>query len=127
MGYIQDKINAKVPKAFDGKLSDAVRPFTGSRTVVSGEFDPIEGTYPETTVTYSGRGVFGDFSTAEIDNQHILRTDVELSGVLQNELIMDADQAPATPKINDTINGMLVVNVGQDPAKATWTIQLRRP
>ncbi|WP_442486781.1 hypothetical protein [Halomonas litopenaei] len=124
---LRDELQADIAEAYDSDLADAVQTFTGSRTVVSGEFDPIEGTYPETTVTYSGRGVFGDYSTAEIDNQHILRTDVELSGVLQNELIMDADQAPATPKINDTINGMLVVNVGQDPAKATWTIQLRRP
>lgn len=125
MGYIQDKINAKVPKAFDGKLSDAVRPFTGSREI-AGEYDPVTGS-STTTATYSGRGVFGDYSIQEIDDQHILRTDVELSGVLQNELIMDADQAPATPKVDDTIDGMLVVNVGQDPAKATWTLQLRRP
>ena len=124
MGYIQDKINAKVPKAFDGKLSDAVRPFTGSREI-AGEYDPVTGS-STTTVAYSGRGVFSGYSVQEVDDQHIRRTDVKLSGVLQNELILDADQAPATPKVDDTIDGMLVINVGQDPAEATWTIQLRR-
>ncbi|MBY5984452.1 hypothetical protein KUW18_10155 [Halomonas sp. DP5Y7-2] len=124
MGYIQDKINAKLPKAFDGKLSDAVRTFTGSREI-AGEYDPETGSNT-TTVTYSGRGVFGDYSTQEVDDQHIRRTDVKLSGVLQNELIMDDDQAPARPRVDDTIDGMLVVTVGQDPARATWKIQLRR-
>ncbi|USZ48131.1 glutamate 5-kinase [Halomonas sp. DN3] len=116
---IREKVQAKVGKAFDTKLADAVTTFTGSRTVVSGEFDPIEGTYPETTATYSGRGVFGGYSIQEVDDQHIRRTDVKLTA-LQNEV-------SDTPTIDDTIDGMLVVNVGQDPAKATWTIQLRRP
>ncbi|MBY6029981.1 glutamate 5-kinase [Halomonas denitrificans] len=123
---LRDELQADIAEAFDEDLADAVTTFTGSRTVVSGEFDPVEGTYPETTVTYSGRGVFGGYSIREVDDQHIQRTDVKLSGVLQNELIMDADQTPATPRVDDTIDGMLVINVGQDPAEATWTIQLRR-
>ncbi|MGK0545355.1 hypothetical protein ACSEE7_07605 [Halomonas cupida] len=121
---LRDELQADIAEAYDSDLADAVRTFTGSREI-AGEYDPVTGS-STTTVTYSGRGVFGYYSTAEIDNQHILRTDVELSGVLQNELIMGADQTPATPKIDDTIDGMLVINVGQDPAEATWTIQLRR-
>ncbi|MEQ5857229.1 hypothetical protein NFI08_16270 [Halomonas sp. EF61] len=62
---LRDDLQADLDEAFDDDLDDAVTTFTGSRTVVSGEFDPID--------------------------------------------------------------GMLVVNVGQDPAKATWTLQLRRP
>ncbi|KJZ13504.1 hypothetical protein TW86_11345 [Halomonas sp. S2151] len=115
---LRDELQADIAEAYDSDLADAVTTFTGSRTVVSGEFDPVEGTYPETTVTYSGRGVFGGYSIQEVDDQHIRRTDVKLTA-LQNEV-------SDTPAIDDTIDGMLVVNVGADPAKATWTIQLRR-
>ncbi|MGQ7247594.1 hypothetical protein ACUN9Y_09665 [Halomonas sp. V046] len=122
---LRDDIQADIAEAYDSDLADAVRSFTGSREI-AGEYDPDTGSSSTTTVTYTGRGVAGGYSVEEVDDQHIRRTDVKISGVLQNELILDADQTPATPKIDDTIDGMLVVNVGQDPAKATWTIQLRR-
>lgn len=123
MGYIQDKINAKVPKAFDGKLADAVRSFAGQREVV-GEYDPTTGT-STTVVAYSGRGVFGSFRQEETDGQHILSTDEKLT-VLQNELTLDSDGSPATPQVDDELDGKTVKSVGQDPASATWTIGLRR-
>ncbi|MEQ5857231.1 hypothetical protein NFI08_16280 [Halomonas sp. EF61] len=123
MGYIQDKINAKVPKAFDGKLSDAVRPFTGSREI-AGEYDPVTGS-STITVTYSGRGVFGSFRQEEVDGRHILSTDVKLI-VLQSELTLDSDGSLATPKVDDTLDGKAVKSIGQDPASATWTLGLRR-
>lgn len=123
MGYIQDKINAKVPKALDGKLNDAVRSFSGSR-FVPGEYDPETG-QSGTTVAYSGRGVFGSFRQEEIDGQHILSTDEKLT-VLQNELTLDSDGSPATPKVDDELDGKTVKSVRQDPASVTWTIGLRR-
>lgn len=130
MGYITEKINAKLPKAFDGKLGDAVKPFTGSRSV-AGEYDPATGTSTDTTVTYSGRGVFGSFRQEEVDGQIIISTDTKLSGVLQSELLLNDDQgqptsARATPKVEDRIGDQKVVAVMQDPASATWSMALRK-
>ncbi|SEN64934.1 hypothetical protein [Halomonas caseinilytica] len=120
---IRDKVQSKVAKAFDSKLADAVRPFAGQREVV-GEYDPTTGT-STTVVAYSGRGVFGSFRREEIDGQHILSTDEKLT-VLQSELTLDSDDSPATPQVDDELDGKTVKSVGQDPASATWTIGLRR-
>ena len=139
---IRDKVQAKVGKAFDAKLADAVTSFTATRTTVSGQLDPVTGKYPETTVAYSGRGVFGGYSVREVDGQHILRTDVKLTA-LQNEVTRDSDGSQFVPANDDVIKAWLftdgaagvgtatpqahdVINAGQDPASATWKIQLRR-
>ena len=120
---IRDKVQSKVAAAFNTKLADAVTAFTGSREV-AGEYDPVTGT-STTTVAYSGRGVFGSFRQEEIDGQHILATDQKLTA-LQNEVTLDVDGSPATPQVDDTIAGLVVKNVGQDPVAATWTLALRK-
>jgi hypothetical protein len=124
MGLRSD-IQADLAAAYDTDLADAVTPFTGSRVVTSGTYDPATGGYTSTTLTYSGRGVMGGFKAMEIDNQNIYATDVKLSGVLQNELI-DSEGAAVEPQVDDTIADMKVVSVGKDPAQATFTVQLRR-
>lgn len=122
---IRDTVQAKVAAAFDGKLADAVTSFTATRTTVSDEMDPVTGTYPETTTTYSGRGVFGSYRAEEIDSQHILRTDVRLTA-LANEITRDSDGAQFAPEVDDVIAGYDVMHVGKDPAGASFSIQLRR-
>lgn len=119
---MRDKIQRRLGKAFSGKLSNAISAFRGGRTVV-GEYDPVTGTQPKTEFTYTGRGVFGGFSRQIIDQQHILSSDIKLT-VLQNELI-GADGLPATPHVDDTIDNLRVVDVQQDPAGATWSLQCR--
>ena len=114
---LRDKIQAKVGAAFDKSLADAVESFTGSRTIQGG-YDPATGTTTTTTETYTGRGVFGGYSVQEIDGQHIRATDVRLTA-LQNE-VTDA------PKVGDTLAGLRVLNVGKDPADASYTVQLRK-
>lgn len=122
---LRDDIQADLAEAFDEEddLADAVTAFTGSR-FLPGEYDPATGT-SGTTIAYSGRGVFGSYSRQEVDGQHILATDIKVTA-LQNEVTLDADGSPATPQIDDTINGLAVINVGKDPAGATWSIQLRK-
>src|SRR5690554_199988 len=122
---LRDDIQADIAEAFDTDLADAVRSFTGSREVV-GEYDPVTGTTGGTTVTYSGRGVFGSFRQDEIDGQHIIATDTKLTA-LQNELLLLDEQnvvteTQAEPRVNDDIDGQTVVAVQQDPADATWTL-----
>lgn len=140
MGLRED-IQTDVAAAYDTDLADAVNAFTGRRETVSGEYDPITGSYPTIVINYAGRGVFGGYTvqelagssrvgTGETQGQHILRTDIKLDGVLQNELINDVTGLPETPKVDDKVtrDGVTysVVNVAQDPAGATYTLQLRR-
>lgn len=113
---IRDDIQTKLGAAFSDKLADAVQPFNGSREV-AGAYDPVTGTTSTTTETYSGRGVFARYRQDEVDGQHIISTDKKLI-VLQNEV-------DDSPQISDEINGLRVLDVMQDPAGASWTVQLR--
>ena len=125
---IRDKVQSKLSAAYNSKLADAVRSFSGSRES-EGEYDPVTGTTPSEAVTYQGRGVFGSFSVEEVDDSHILVTDTKLSGVLQNELVnmvYGKPEGPITPAVGDTVDGYEVINVSEDPASSTWTLQLRK-
>lgn len=115
MGLRAD-IQGDIAEAFDADLADAVLPFDGERVEISDDYDPDTGSYPETKVQYSGRGVFGSFN-AETLAEHLRVTDTKLTA-LQNEVT-------DTPKIDDTINGKTVKDVRKDPASATWTLALR--
>lgn len=126
---LRSELQADLGRAFDTDLADAVSAVDGSRSV-PGAYDPEKGgSTPATTMHYAGRGVFGQYKAREIDGTRILSSDVRLKA-LQNELLMKDDDAvtgdPATPAIGDRISGYRVMDVGQDPAKATWTIQLRK-
>lgn len=116
MGYILDRINAKLPKALDGKLDDAVEPFEATRTV-AGEYDPVTGS-STTTETWQGRWIKASWRLDQIDDQHILRTDVKRL-VMQSE----TDWQPA---VDDAVDGLTVVDVSQDPTSALWILNLRR-
>ena len=121
---LRDDLQADLAEAFDDELSDAVTAFTGVRTVASdtdtGEDDWMNPPDAPTasTLTYTGRGVFTDYSTYELNSDIINVTDVKLI-VLQNEIT-------AEPIADDKINGLSVVRVNRDPALATYEIQLRQ-
>lgn len=119
---LRDEVTADIKDAFDTDLADAVKPFTGSRTV-QGEpsiEDILTNTVGSnsTIINYSGRGVFGGYSEFEVDNESIMANDVKLTA-LQAETTQ-------TPKLDDVINGYQVIAVNQDPASVTYTIQLRK-
>lgn len=113
---MRDEVQADLKEAFDTDLADAVKAFTGSRTVDL-SYDPVTDTRLTDAESYTGRGVFGNFSKSEIDNLNILVTDVRLL-CLQSEVT-------DTPQNDDIINGMRLIKVGKDPADATWVLQLR--
>ncbi|AYG06661.1 hypothetical protein D7M10_05990 [Pseudomonas fluorescens] len=128
---MREEIQAELAEAFDDPdgLADAVKSVTGVRKV-TGEYDPdLGGETPETTVTYSGRGVLGSYLSKEIDGSLIQTSDKKLL-VLQNELFVSEagvpTAVPAAPAIGDIVNGLRVMNVSADPADATWTAQLRK-
>lgn len=113
---MRDEIQADLKQAFDTDLADAVKAFTGSRTVDL-SYDPVTDTQLTDVESYTGRGVFGNFSKSEIDNLNILITDVRL-------LCLQSDVTDA-PQNDDVINGMRLIKVGKDPADVTWVLQLR--
>lgn len=119
---LRDEIAADIAEAFDTDLADAVSEFIGSRLEPSGPYDPISQTQPSTTVTYTGRGVFGGFGIQVSEALNILRTDVKVS-VLQSEV-------SGLPKVDDHIESdgvkYRVIDVKQDSASVSWTLQVRR-
>lgn len=118
---LRDELTADIAEAFDTDLADAVSAFTGSRFEPSGPADPINQTQPGSTVTYTGRGVFGSYGVDVVDGINILRTDTKLTA-LQAEVA-------GTPKVDDDVvrgsERFKVIHVGQDPAQSTWSVQLR--
>lgn len=118
---LRDEIQADIAEEFNDDLADVVYSFTCERTTKS-NWNPVTETYDEVKVSYLGRGVlFGKYTAYEISNLGILATDKKAT-LLQNEVTN-------TPLINDewvTPQGRFkVVNVSQDPAKATWVCRLR--
>ena len=113
---MREEIQADLKEAFDTDLADAVKSFTGSRTVDL-IYDPVTDTRMTDAESYTGHGVFGNFSKSEIDGLNILITDVRLL-CLQSEVT-------DTPQNDDVINGMRLIKVGKDPTDATWVLQLR--
>jgi len=125
---LRDDLQTDLAEAFDTDLADAVSPISGVRKV-QGEYDPDSGTTPEVITNYAGRGVLGRYLAKEIDGSLIQTTDTKLT-ILQNELFItllgETTEILAVPEIGDVIGGKRAMNVSQDPAKATWTIQLRK-
>ena len=115
---MQAELNAALSEAFDDPdgLADAVKPFAATR---QGEaaYNPATGEVESTTSTYTGRGIFANYSARDIDGTLILASDVKLTA-LQSE-VTDA------PQVGDMVNGKRVEAVGQDPVGATWLLQLR--
>lgn len=125
---MREEIQAELAEAFDDPdgLADAVKPVAGVRKDTP-VYNPSTGQTSSGTSTYSGRGVFGSYLAKDVDGSLILTTDVRLL-VLQKELVATVAgvSSPIEPKVGDTIGGQRVINVGQDAAGATWTLQLRK-
>lgn len=117
MGMLAE-LSAALAEAFDDPdgLADAIKPFTGTRQGES-VYDPASGEVIATATTYTGRGIFANYSARDIDGTLILSSDVKLTA-LQIE-VTDA------PKAGDKINGKRVETVGVDAAGCTWVLQLR--
>lgn len=121
---LRDDIQADLAEAFNDDLADAVTAFTGVRTIAGDTDSGIDDwmnppdTPSASTLTYTGRGVFTDYSTYELNSDIINVTDVKLI-VLQNEITSE-------PIADDKINSYSVVRVSKDPANASFEIQLRQ-
>ena len=117
MGMLAE-LNAALAEAFDDPdgLADAVKPFTATRQGAAA-YNPATGEVEATTSTYTGRGIFANYSARDIDGTLILASDVRLTA-LQAE-VTDA------PQVGDMVNGKRVETVGADPVGCTFVMQLR--
>ena len=130
---LRDEVTADIKDAFDTDLADAVKPFTGSRTV-QGEpsiEDILTNTVGSnsTIKTYNGRGFFKIY-TDEVDNETILQGDISL--------LCLQDETSIIPTVDDIIiphgfpiNGAdnqecQVVSVAYNSSLVNYTIQLRK-
>ncbi|WP_312970844.1 glutamate 5-kinase [Acinetobacter gerneri] len=119
---MRDKIQAKVAKAFNAKLADAIHTFTCQR-ITQSNWDPVTEESIQTTLEYSGRGaLFGSYNQYEVINLGVLASDSKAI-VLQNEV-------DAEPKVDDewlTERGLFrVVYIKPDAVGASFTVQLRK-
>lgn len=114
---MRSEITNDIAEAFNTDLADAVKEFTGTR-VIKSVSDWVTGTFGNSEINYSGRGVFSNYSSAEIDGQTIKATDVKLI-CLQSEVTEE-------PQEDDDINGYRVDGVSKDPANVTYVVRLRK-
>ena len=121
---IRDKVQSKLGKAFNKKLTDAVDSFTCTKLIYSGVFDFETQTYPVVgSDSYSGRGVlFGSYLKDLVKPADYQAEDAKAI-VLQNEVT-------GIPQIGDVwVTGkgeFEVKNISQDPTSSIWTCQLRK-
>ena len=120
---MREELQAELAEAFSTDLADAVDSFTCEKPIYSGEFDFETQTYPVVgSESYSGRGVLGNYLKDLVKPTDYQVEDAKAI-VLQNEVT-------GIPQIGDvwaTVKGdFKVVNIGADPASATYTVQLRK-
>ena len=121
---MRNELQAELAAAFNDDLADAVDSFTCTKPIYSGVFDFETQTYPIVgNESYSGRGVlFGSYQKDLVKPADYQAEDAKAI-VLQNEVT-------AVPQIDDiwvTSKGdFKVINIGADPASATYTVQLRK-
>ena len=121
---MRDELQAELAEAFSDDLADAVDSFTCTKPIYLGVFDFETQTYPIVgNESYSGRGVlFGSYQKDLVKPADYQAEDAKAI-VLQNEVT-------AVPQIDDvwaTSKGdFKVINIGADPASATYTVQLRK-
>lgn len=113
---MKQEITTELQQAFDTDLADAVKDFTIVRESLSDDDWSSNGATVANTIITSGRGVFTVFNSHEIDGETIKRDDVRL-------IALQAETAEI--KLNDKINGMVVINITKDPADVAWFVQLR--
>lgn len=119
---INQLLTKHLSTAFSGVLSDTVSTFTATRAGTGGYYDPEIGDYVDSNdTTYTGRGVFSAFNDFEIQASQVDINDIKLI-CLQAEVTLK-------PKVDDIIvqdgKERNVLSVKEDPASATWTLQLR--
>lgn len=127
MEKMREKLQRKLGKAFDNKLSQVVREFEGERIIdfVQEEYDPLA-SYDDNPVTkkLTGRAMFNSFDIREVGDPNI-------SGSKLNILANDvrffalANEIDFEPEVGDIIDGQTVMWVGQGALRSHFKALLR--
>lgn len=90
-------------------------------SITIGAYNPATGTTSTTTASHPVEAIRDDYKAYEIDGEAIKPFD--------KRILIRQSKLPVTPKLTDTvvIDAVTwnVVNFEQDPAGATWILQLR--
>lgn len=118
---LRDKILSKIVPVMDGKLSDAVEPFSIER-VTGGGLDADKKPIPKTTETFTGRGFYLSFNFQEQKVLEIKQGDIKY--------IIPSSETPKKPLLTDriTIKGQLmsIIAFVEYPTDVGYSLQLRR-
>ena len=121
---MRDELQEEFAEAFSDDLADTVDSFTCTKLVYSGVFDFETQTYPVIgNESYSGRGVlFGSYKRELVKPADYQAEDAK-AVVLQNDVTRVPQSDDVWVPSKGTFKG---INIGADPAAATFTIQLRK-
>lgn len=121
MALKRSTIVAAVATAFTaiGNIPESV---TYRRT--SSSYNTATGTNTITNTDYTISVVFSKYNNFEIDKQVVLATDIK---ALFKQSSLSITPNVATDKIIRSSKTYTILNIGQDPAAATYTLQLRSP
>lgn len=124
---IRDELLAEIAAAFDDDLKDAVCQFSGE-SFSEKSVDPVTEQVIGEKISYSGRGVLSRYRLDSIDGVNILRGDLKLTA-LTNEVSgkPGVDHLITVP---DLLTGnsqqYKIISADTDPARAAYSLQLRR-
>lgn len=124
---IRDELLAEIAAAFDDDLKDAVCQFSGE-SFSEKSVDPVTEQVIGEKISYSGRGVLSRYRLDGIDGVNILRGDLKLTA-LTNEVSgkPGVDHLITAP---DLLTGnsqqYKIISADTDPARAAYSLQLRR-
>jgi hypothetical protein len=123
-------LQAKLAIAFAGPLADAVAEFIFTSVDNDPTYDPAVGIGSTDTVIPSISGAFVDFTVKEMVSINSALTEKEKVRSTDMKLIVLQNVLTAQPKKGDNVavvdgRTFRVISWKQDPAKATYEIQLR--
>jgi hypothetical protein len=103
-------------------LGDLQETVTYNVYSTSSTYNPTTGTVTRTETQYSVAGLFLDYKKRDIDGQQIKPLD--------NQFMIQQAVLPVAPTLQDRIvrstgKEYEVISIEQDPATATWTLQVR--
>lgn len=116
---LRSMIDKAVGTAF--KVAGDIPQTLNYNSITIGAYNPATGTTDTTTITHSIQYIPDAYKAHEIDGEAIKPHD--------HRVIIRQSTLPVVPKLTDTVVIDLVtwnvVHFEQDPASATWTLQLR--
>lgn len=115
--------DGKLAKTIAAALANVMYPITIKRTMPGGGYNPETGTVePGTTTTHTGRGMVDSFSPTEIAAGIVQASDRRVTLLADG---LSITPTPATDVVTVDGSDLTIITVTSDPARATFTLQVR--